>query len=62
MQQRLHYDPIERQREKQRAREQDDRDLQAGIVSISELSERNGFFSGVDFSRASVRRRRRIAV
>ena len=61
MQQRLHYDPIERQRDKQHAREQDERDLRAGVVSINELSERNGFFSGIDLSRASIRRRRRIA-
>ncbi|WP_454887776.1 hypothetical protein [Sphingomonas oryzagri] len=61
MQQRLHYDPIERQREKQCAREQDERDLRAGVVSVGELNERNGFFSGIDFSHASIRRRRRIA-
>jgi hypothetical protein len=61
MQQVNHYDPIQRQRDKQRAREQDDRDLRSGAVSPELLGERNGFFSSLDLSRASVRRRRRIA-
>lgn len=61
MQQVDHYDSAQRQRDKQRAREQDDRDLRSGAVSPEELSSRNGFFSSLDLSRASVRRRRRIA-
>lgn len=52
------FDPAERQRAKQRAREQDDRDLNSGAVSAESLQARNGFFSGLDLSRASVRRRR----
>ncbi len=56
-QQLLYFDPAERQREKQRARAQDDRELSAGLVSPEALNSRNGFFSGIDLSRASVRRR-----
>ena len=57
MQQLNHYDPVERQREKQRMRDQDDHDLRIGSVSHEGLRARNGFFSSVDLSRASVRRR-----
>ena len=49
------YDPIARRREKQLARERDDRDLREGRVSAEELRMRNGLFSGFDFSRARVR-------
>lgn len=55
------YNPIERQREKQRAREQDERDLRAGVISPEALNHRNGFFSGLDLSNASLRLRRRDA-
>lgn len=53
------YNPIERQCEKQHAREQDERDLRAGVISPEALNRRNGFFSGLDLSNASVRLRRR---
>jgi len=49
---------MERQREKQRARVQDDRDLNAGNISPEALNRQNGFFSSLDLSNASVRRRR----
>lgn len=55
------YDPMERQREKQRSRDQDDRDLRLGVVSREELSARNGFFSSLDVAGSSVRRRRILA-
>lgn len=53
------YSPIERRHEKQRAREQDDRDLRSGAVSHAQMAQDNGFFSSLDLSRASVRRPRR---
>ena len=56
-----HYDPIEREREKQRARDQDDRALRQGSLSIEELRFRNGFFSSLDLAGSSVRRRRNLA-
>ncbi|KUR69944.1 hypothetical protein AQZ52_17745 [Novosphingobium fuchskuhlense] len=55
------FDSAERQRAKQHAREQDDRDLQAGLISPEALNQQNGFFSGIDFSQASIRRRRLVA-
>ncbi|MBT2246841.1 hypothetical protein JQK15_25380 [Sphingobium sp. BHU LFT2] len=61
MQQVAQFDSLDRRREKQSAREQDDRALREGAISPEALSQRNGFFSGIDFSRASVRRPRRIA-
>jgi hypothetical protein len=62
MPQQLYFDPVARQREKHQARAQDDSDLSAGRVSPEELNRRNGFFSGLDFSRASMRRRGRGAL
>lgn len=61
MQQVSLYDPMERQREKQRSRDQDDHDLRMGVVSRQELSERNGFFSSLDIAGSSIRRRRILA-
>lgn len=55
------YDPMERQREKQRSRDQDDRDLRMGAVSRQELGARNGFFSSLDVANSSIRRRRGLA-
>lgn len=52
-----YYDPRERALEKQRARDQDDEDLRTGKVTREELSQRNGFFSSLDFSNAIIRRR-----
>jgi hypothetical protein len=53
------FDPAERERAKQAAREQDDADLRNGRVSVDEMQKRNGFFSGLDFSKASIRRGRK---
>lgn len=61
MQQVSHYDPIEREREKQRRRDQDDRALREGSVSAEELRLQNGFFSSLDLAGSSVRRRRILA-
>lgn len=55
-----YYDPIERQREKQLSREQDDHDLLSGAVSREELGKRNGLFSSLDLSTARVVRRGRV--
>jgi hypothetical protein len=55
------YDPMERQREKQRSRDQDDRDLREGRVSREEMRLRNSFFSSVDLANSSIRRRRVLA-
>lgn len=54
------YNPHERMREKQLRREQDDRDLAAGLISKEELSRRNGLFSSLDLSGAKIVRRGRI--
>lgn len=37
------FDPAERAREKQQARERDDQDLASGRVSAAEMQRRNGF-------------------
>jgi hypothetical protein len=52
---------MERQREKQRSRDQDDRDLREGRVSREEMRLRNSFFSSVDLANSSIRRRRVLA-
>lgn len=39
------YDPAERAREKQQARDEDEADLRSGKVTSDELAARNGFFS-----------------
>jgi hypothetical protein len=57
-----YYDPVERQREKQLSREQDDRDLREGRITAKELAVANGFFSALDISRARIRRRGRTSV
>jgi hypothetical protein len=51
------YSALERQREKQRSRDQDDCDLLSGAASVSELVQRNGFFSGLAVSRGRIARR-----
>lgn len=48
------YDPKERARQKQAARDKDDEDLRTGKVTREELRKRNGFFSGLDFSKAKI--------
>ncbi|MGZ0074818.1 hypothetical protein ACT9ST_24420 (plasmid) [Sphingobium limneticum] len=55
------FNPARRRLEKQLDRERDDHELREGVVSRAELSRRNGFFSSLDLSRASVRRRRVLA-
>lgn len=45
-----YFDPEERIREKQSARDQDERDLAEGKVSAAELQRRNSLFSGFDLS------------
>lgn len=50
-----YFDPEDLRREKQRAREKDDEDLREGRVTREQLRRRNGFFSGLDFSGATVR-------
>jgi hypothetical protein len=47
-----YFDPEQRIREKQLAREQDERDLAEGKVSAAELQRRNSWFSGFDLSLA----------
>lgn len=55
------YSPDDRQREKQLAREQDDRDLRSGRISAAELSAANGMFSSLDVAHARIRRRGRVS-
>lgn len=47
-----YFDPEQRIREKQLAREQDERDLAEGKVSAAELQQRNNFFVGFDLRNA----------
>lgn len=49
------YDPAERAREKQRARDKDDADLRSGKVTRDELAARNGFFSSVAISQGRIK-------
>ena len=56
-----YYSPAERQREKDRARAQDERDLREGNVSREELRLRNGFLAQLEIVGSSVRRRGIIA-
>jgi hypothetical protein len=51
-----YYDPAERQREKDRAREQDDRALRSGEVSRDELRLRNGFLAPLQIVGSSIER------
>lgn len=57
MQQMHHYDPVERQQSKQRARDADDSALRAGQISREALGNRNGFFSSLEIVGSSVHRR-----
>jgi len=50
-----YFDPEELRRQKQLARAKDDEDLRDGRVTREELRLRNGLFSGMDLSRATVR-------
>lgn len=51
-----YYDPVERQREKDRAREQDDRALRNGEVSREQLHLRNGFLAPLQIVGSSIER------
>ncbi|MBT2246088.1 MULTISPECIES: hypothetical protein [Sphingobium] len=57
-----HYDVLERQREKQRMRDQDDRDLRNGVVSMDELAQQNGFFDSLPIRSARIGRRGSVAI
>lgn len=50
-----YFDPRQRQREKEFARECDERDLRDGRVSRQDLSVRNGFFSSLQIVGSSIR-------
>lgn len=56
-----HYDPVERQREKDRARERDDRALRNGDISREALRMRNGFLAPLDVVSSSIRHRGIVA-
>jgi hypothetical protein len=56
-----YYDPAERQREKDRAREQDDRALRNGDISREALRMRNSFLAPLDVVSSSIRRRCTVA-
>ena len=50
----MSFNPADRAREKQEAREADERALADGTISKEELAKRNGFFSSLDFSGSSI--------
>ena len=52
-----YYDAKQRQHEKQLSREQDDRNLQAGIITARELTDHNSFFSSLNFEGSVIKRR-----
>ena len=52
------FDPAERARQKQAARDQDERDLAAGLVTRQELQARNSFATGLDLPNAKIVRRK----
>lgn len=49
-----HFDPMERQREKQRARDQDECALQSGNVSREQLRMRNSFLAPLQIIGSSI--------
>jgi hypothetical protein len=51
-----YYDPAERQREKDRAREQDDRALRDGDISREQLRMRNSFLAPLQIVGSSIER------
>ncbi|QDC36823.1 hypothetical protein [Sphingobium fuliginis] len=57
-----HYNALERQREKQRSRDQDDLDLRCGAVSAEQLAHQNAFFDALSIRRAHIGRRGYIAL
>lgn len=52
-----YFDPAERIKEKQRAREEDDRALASGEITREELWRRNSFFGALDLSKWKIVRR-----
>lgn len=48
------YDPIARNIEKQRAREEDDKSLREGIITKEEMQQKNGFLSKLDIVNAVI--------
>ena len=57
-----YYDVLERQREKQRSRDQDDHALRVGAVSLEALAHQNGFFDGLAIRRGRISRRGSVAI
>jgi hypothetical protein len=53
-----HFSVEDRVREKQEARDRDERLLACGQISVQQLAMRNGFFSALDPSNARIVRRR----
>jgi hypothetical protein len=53
-----HFSVAARRREKQEARERDERLIASGQVSAQQIASRNGLFSALDPSRARIIRRR----
>jgi hypothetical protein len=53
-----HFNPEARRREKQKARERDERLIAEGKVSVEQVAKRNGLFSALDPSKARIVRRR----
>lgn len=51
-----YYDPAERQREKDRARERDDRALRNGDISREDLRMRNSFLAPLQIVGSSIER------
>lgn len=51
-----HYDPVERQREKDRARARDDRALRDGAISREQLRLRNSFLAPLEIVSSSIER------
>jgi hypothetical protein len=51
------YSVSERRSEKQASREKDDAEISSGKKTVDEVSRQNGLFSGLDLSKAKVRRR-----
>jgi len=49
-----YFDPAERIREKQRARDRDDADLASGRASAAEVQRRNSFAAGLDLVNAEI--------
>jgi hypothetical protein len=56
-----YYDPAERQREKDRAREQDDYALRNGDLSREELRLRNSFLAPLQIVGSSIERQDLVA-